>query len=88
MNSTLVAFASTITVLGAVTAELLFDRLTSSPPLGDAEVNVTVHPSAPDPVMAAVLHCSTLNAAGGAVPVPLTTITAVLLVDELLVMVN
>ena len=88
VNPTLVAFAGTVTVLGTVTAELLLDRLTLSPPLGAAAVSVTVHASVPDPVMTPLLQYSALSAAGAAVPVPLRLTTAVLLVDELLVMVS
>jgi hypothetical protein len=88
VNPALVAFAGTVTVLGIVTAELLLDRLTLSPPLGAAAVSVTVHASVPDPVMVPLLQYSALSAAGAAVPVPLRLTTAVLLVDELLVMVS
>jgi hypothetical protein len=88
VNPKLVAFAGTVTVLGTVTAELLLDRLTLSPPLGAAAVSVTVHASVPDPVMVPLLQYSALSAAGAAVPVPLRLTTAVLLVDELLVMVS
>ena len=88
MNAALVAFAGTDTVLGTVTAELLLDRLTLSPPLGAAAVSVKVHASVPDPVMAPLLQYSALSAVGAAVPVPLRLTTAVLLVDELLVMVS
>ena len=88
VNPTLVAFAGTVTVLGTVTAELLLDRLTVSPSLGAEAVSVTVHASVPDPVMTPLLQYSALSAAGAAVPVPLRLTTAVLLVDELLVMVS
>jgi hypothetical protein len=73
-----------------VTAGLLLARLTIRPPLGAAEVKVTVQASVPDPVMVALLQESALNAAvlGAAVPVPLRGITAVLFVDELLEMVS
>jgi hypothetical protein len=90
VNPALVAFASTVTVLGTVTAELLLDRLTLSPPLGAAAVSVTVHASVPDPVMVPLLQYSALSAAElvPVVPVPLRLITAVPLVEELLVMVS
>ena len=90
MNPALVAFAGTVTVLGTVPAELLLDRLTLSPPLGAAAVSVTVHASVPDPVMVPLLQYSALNAAEPVpvVPVPLRLITAVPLVEELLVMVS
>ena len=88
VNPALVAFAGTVTVLGTVTAELLLDRLTLSPPLGAAAVSVTVHASVPDPVMVPLLQYSALSAVGAAVPVPLRLTTAELLVDELIVMVS
>ena len=88
VNPALVAFAGTVTVLGTVTAELLLDRFTLSPPLGAAAVSVTVHASVPDPVMVPLLQYSALSAVGAAVPVPLRLITAVPLVEELLVMVS
>jgi hypothetical protein len=88
VNPALVAPAGTVTVLGTVTAELLLDRFTLSPPLGAEAVRVTVQASVPDPVMAPLLQDSALNAAGTAVPVPLRVITAELPVEELLVMVN
>jgi hypothetical protein len=90
VNPALVAFAGTVTVLGTVTAELLLDRLTLMPPLGAAAVSVTVHASVPDPVMVPLLQYSALSAAElvPVVPVPLRLITAVPLVEELLVMVS
>jgi hypothetical protein len=88
VNPALLAPAGTVTVLGTVTAELLLDRLTSSPPLGAAAVSVTVQASVPDPVIDPLLQESALSAAGVAVPLPVRPITAVALIDELLVMVN
>jgi hypothetical protein len=81
-----VAFAGTVTLTGTVTAVLLLDRLTTSPPLAAAAFSVTVQASVPDPVMDALLQESALSAAGGvsAVPVPLRLITAAPLVEELL----
>jgi NhaP-type Na+/H+ or K+/H+ antiporter len=86
VNPALVAPAGTVTVAGTVTAALLLDRLTLRPPLGAAAFSVTVQASVPDPVMDALLQESALNAASGvaAVPVPLRLITAVPLVEELL----
>jgi hypothetical protein len=85
-NPVLVAFAGTVTVAGTVTAVLLLDRLTLRPPLGAAAFSVTMQESVPEPVMDALLQESALNAAAGvpAVPVPLRPITAVPLVEELL----
>jgi hypothetical protein len=90
VNPALAAPAGTITVLGTVTAELLLDKLTRNPPLGAAAVSVTVQASVPDPVIDPLLHESALSAAGVAVavPVPVRPITAVPLVEEVLVMVS
>jgi hypothetical protein len=90
VNSALVAIAGTVTVLGTVTAELLLDRFTTSPPLGADVVSVTVQASEPDPVMAPLLQDSALNAAAPVpvVPVPLKLITGALVVDKLLAMVS
>jgi hypothetical protein len=91
MNPTLVAFAGTVTVPGTVTAELLLDRFTLNPPPGAAAVSVTVHATVAAPTTAPLLQDSALSAAGAsgaAEPVPLRLTTAVLLVDELLVMVS
>ena len=88
MNPALVAPAGTVTALGTVTAELLLDRFTISPPLGAEALSVTAQASVPDPVMAPLLQDSALNAAGVAVPDPLRPITAELPVDELLAMVS
>jgi hypothetical protein len=90
VNPALVAFAGTVTVLGTVTAELLLDRLTISPPTGAAAVSVTVHAPAPDPVTAPLLQYSALNAAEPVpvVPVPLRLITGGAVVDELLAIVS
>jgi hypothetical protein len=77
-------------VLGTVTAELLLVRFTVSPSLGAAAVSVTVHASVPDPIMAALLQYSALNAAVPVpvVPVPLRVITGVAVVEELLAIDN
>jgi hypothetical protein len=85
VNPALVALAGTVTVPGTVTAELLLDKLTISPPLGAAAFKVTVHASVPDPAMDPLLQYNALSAA---VPVPLRLTDAVPLVDELLVMVS
>jgi hypothetical protein len=88
VNPALAAPAGTVTVLGTVTAELLLDKLTFRPPLGAEVLSVTVQASVPDPVMAPLLQNSALNAAGAAVPVPLRLMSAVPLVDELLLMLS
>ena len=77
---------------GTFTAELLLDRLTLSPPLGAAELSVTVQASVADPVIDPLVHERPLNAAAvevaAATPVPLRLITAVPFVEELLVILN
>jgi hypothetical protein len=90
VNPALVAFAGMVTVLGTVTAELLLDRFTLSPPLGAAAVSVTVHASVPDPNMAPLLQFSALNAAEPVpvVPVPLRVITGVPVVEDLVAIVS
>lgn len=89
VNGTLLALAGTVTVAGTVTAALLLDRLTLSPPLGAAAFSAAVQASVPDPVMDPLLQESALKAGGLlVVPVPLRLITSVGLVGELLVMVN
>ena len=88
MNPAVVAFAGTVTVAGTVTAALLLDRLTLSPPLGAAALSLTVQASVPDPVMDPPLQESAFNAAGAAVPVPLRAMIALALIEELLAMVN
>jgi hypothetical protein len=88
VNPALVAVAGTVIVAGTVTAALLLERLTLSPPLAADEVSVTVHASVPDPVMEPLLQEMPLNAAGTAVPVPLRVITAVAPVEELLLMLS
>jgi hypothetical protein len=62
VNLTLVLFFVTFTVAGTVTAGLLLDRLTTTPPVGASEVSVTVQESVPEPVMDAALQESALNA--------------------------
>jgi len=58
VNPALIALPGTVTLLGTVTAELLLDRLTLTPPPGAEPVSVTVHVSVPDPVMAPLLQDS------------------------------
>ena len=80
--------AGTVTVRETVTAELLLDRFTANPPLDAAAVSVTVQAAVPGPVTAPLLQDSRLKTAGVGVPVPLRLMTAVLLVEELLVTVS
>jgi hypothetical protein len=88
VNAALVALAGTVTVAGSVTAVLLLNRVTLSPPLAVAAFSVTVQASVPEPVMDPLVQVSVLNTPGAGVPVPLRLIIAVPLVEELLVMVN
>jgi hypothetical protein len=88
VNPALVAFAGTVTVAGTETATLLLDRLTLSPLLGAGALNVTVQASVPDPANDALLQDKALSAAGSGSAVPLSPITAVGAVEELLVMVS
>jgi hypothetical protein len=86
VNPALVALAGMVIMAGTVTAALLLERLTLSPPAGAAAVSVTVQASVPDPVIVPLLQERALNAAGGAVPVPVSPITAVEPFEELLLM--
>ena len=90
MNPALVALAGTVTDAGTVTAVLLLERLTVSPPLPAAAFRVTVQASLPAPVIEALPQESALNAGvlPAVVPVPLRLTTAMGLVEELLVMVS
>jgi hypothetical protein len=65
---------------------LLLDRLTLTGPLGEAELSFTVHVSVAVPVMLALAQEKLLTA--GLPPNPLRLITAVLAVEELLVIVS
>ncbi len=88
VNPALVALAGTTTAAGTVTAALLLLNPTLTPPLPAAELSVTVQLSPPAPVGEALLQDKQLNVPGTAVPVPLSPITAVPLVDEVLWMVS
>jgi hypothetical protein len=50
VNAALVAPAGTVTAPGTTTEGLLLERLTARPPVGAAELSVTVHASVPAPV--------------------------------------
>jgi hypothetical protein len=63
VNTVLVAFAGTVTVPGTVTAALLLDRFTLSPPDGAAAFRVTVQESVPELVMDVLLQERALNPA-------------------------
>ena len=62
VNTAVVALSGTVTEAGTVTSVLLLDRFTLSPPEGAAALRVTVHESAPEPVVAALAQESALNA--------------------------
>jgi hypothetical protein len=63
VNTVLAAFAGTVTVPGTVTAGLLLDRFTLSPPDGAAALSVNVQESVPGPAMDALLQKRALNTA-------------------------
>ena len=88
VNPALVALAGTATVAGTVIAVPPLLNPTLTPPLPAAELSVTVQLSLPAPVSDALLHDTELNVPAAAVPVPLSAITAVPLIDELLWMVS
>jgi hypothetical protein len=85
VNAALVAPAATVVEAGKVTAELLLARVTARPPLGESVFSVTVQASVPAPVIELLLQ---FKAVSTAMPVPLSPITVVLPVEELLVMVS
>jgi len=88
MKPAVLALAGTTTVAGTVTAALLLVTDTLKPPLPAGPLSVTVQASLPAPVIDALLQESALNNPDTAVPVPVSPITAVPLVDELLEMVS
>ena len=88
VNPALVALAGTTTVAGTVTAVLLLLNPTLTPPLPAAELSVTVQLSLPAPVRDALVQDNELKVPDTAVPVPLSPISAVPLVDELLLIVS
>jgi hypothetical protein len=87
-KSALVALAGTVTVAGRVTAGLLLERLTLSPPLPAAALRFTVQASVPERVIEPLEQESALNVPGTTVPVPLRLITADGFVEELLARVS
>src|SRR5580692_7565390 len=88
VNAALLALAGTTTVAGTVTAALLLVTDTLKPPLPAGPLSVTVQASVPAPVIDALLQDNALNPAATAVPVPVSPITAVPLVEEVLWMVS
>src|SRR6185312_8605952 len=67
----LAAPAGTVTEDGTVTALLLLDRPTASPPDPAAADKLTVHASLPEPVIEPLLHVTALSTPEAACPVPL-----------------
>jgi len=65
VNPALVALAGTVTAAGRLTALLLLARLTLIPPLGAAELSVTVQASVPAPVIDELLHVRLLSDGAG-----------------------
>jgi hypothetical protein len=61
----------TVTLTGTATTLLLLASVTNVPPLGAAELNITVHVVDPAPVNALLPQESALNAGATAVPQPL-----------------
>jgi hypothetical protein len=66
VNPALDEAADTVTEAGTVTAELLLDSDTVSPPDGAAPVRVAVHASVPEPVMEELVQERELRVAVGA----------------------
>jgi hypothetical protein len=85
VNAALAAPAATVVEAGKVTAELLLARVTARPPLGAPVFSATVQASVPAPVIELLLQ---FKAVRTAMPVPLSPITAVPPVEELLVRVS
>src|SRR5277367_5411274 len=84
VNPALLALAGTTTVAGTVTDALLLARETLKPPLPAGPLSVTVQASLPAPVIDALLQESALNTPDTAFPVPVSPMTAVPLVEEVL----
>jgi hypothetical protein len=61
-NVALVALAGTVIVVGTVTPALLLERVTISPPLAAAVLNVTMQESVPGLMMDALVQERALNA--------------------------
>jgi hypothetical protein len=84
VNPALLALAGTTTVAGTVTAALLLANDTLKPPVPAGPLSVTVQVSVPAPVIDALLQDSPLKVPAAAVPVPVSPITAVPLVEDVL----
>jgi hypothetical protein len=72
-----VAVAGTVTEVGTVTDPLLLATATLKPPVGAEPDSVTMHESASDPVIDALLHVRPLTTGASADPVPVKLTVAV-----------
>lgn len=88
VNAALVDPADTVTEAGTVTALLLLVSVTASPPDAAADVRLTVQASVPAPVIELLVQETAFSVPLVDCPVPLRLITAVPLVEELLVIVS
>jgi len=77
--------AGTVTAAGSVTAALLLDRATTSPPAGAAPVSVTVQASIPHPDIELLVQEKVLTAE---MPAPLRATAEAGLAEELLAMLS
>jgi hypothetical protein len=84
VKEAVVAFAATVTEAGTVTALLLLERETTSPPEPAAAFSVTVQASVVAPLSDAFVHETALSTPGAASPVPLSDTTLVPPVPALL----
>ncbi len=80
----LVAVAGTVTEPGTVTAALLLDRPTLSPPVGAEPDRLTVQESASDPVIERLLQFNALTVGVPAAPVALRLIAEVVALLEII----
>ena len=85
INVAVIVAADTVTEAGTVTALLLLERFTTSPPRGADAFRVRVQLSDPAPVIELVVQLRALTIG---MPVPLRGITEVPAGEELLVIVN
>ena len=76
VNPMLLDPAGTVIEPGTVTALLLLDKVTASPPVPAAADRLTVQESLPEPVIELWLQVSPLSVPAAACPVPLRLIAA------------
>ena len=84
VNPAFVLFAGTITLAGTETAALLLERFTVTPLFDAGALSNTVQASVPAPVKVELLQNRELNTPGTGSPVPLSPMTIVGFVEELL----